>query len=120
MATYTINTDCDTKKMSDCESDSEDIDQENIEMCLQERRRDEDTSRFSFWMSEHQLPLPIEHWHDSTRKLTSVVSTQHGGTGHISIPKHRWDLFMEAAEYYVNIYEGKFSSVLAEIILHYK
>ena len=106
--------------MCDSDSDSEGIDQENIDMCLKERQRDDDVRRFSFWMTNNKIPLPIEHWYGSARPLESVLGPQRGGTGHSNVPNHLWALLIEASEYYVNIYGGKQRSVLAEMILYYK
>ena len=113
------------KKMSDSEnsenSDSDSgLDEERILKCREERERDEATTKFSFWMTENKLPLPIEHWYRSKRTLRSVLGTKHGGTGKFTLAKHRLDLLKEAAEYYVNIYGGFLQSVLAEMILYYK
>mgnify|MGYP006115719461 CR=1 FL=1 len=88
----------------ECEDD---MDYAQMEACRQERMRDEDITNFSFWMSEHNLPLPIESWDESKRAMVAHP------------PLHRLELLQEAAEYYVNIYGGTLVSVLAEMIVYY-
>tara|TARA_B110000093_G_scaffold176905_1_gene213024 strand:+ start:502 stop:870 length:369 start_codon:yes stop_codon:yes gene_type:complete len=96
------------KKMSDSEDeDLNQLDEENMEQCKQERQMDEDETDFHFWMTEQNLPLPIEQWHLSEKN----TSTQ--------VPTHRLQLLQEAAEYYTNIYGGNKVNVLAEMITYF-
>jgi hypothetical protein len=107
------------KNQEQQEQEEEEMNKEKEER-LKEMQRDEDVTNFSFWMSENKLPLPIEYWHDSKRKLRSVLSIFNGGTGKVVIQKYRFDLLSQAADYYVSIYGGDVDSVLAEMILYYK
>lgn len=94
----------------------------------QERQQDEDEMRFFEWMSEHQLPLPLQHWHDSKRRLDSVLTTRGmyrcglecTGYGRSCPPMYRLALLHEATCYYVLVHGGTQNSVLAQMILYYQ
>jgi len=103
--------------------------EEDAEQQLQqERQQDEDEMRFFEWMSEHQLPLPLQCWHDSKRRLDSVLSTRGmyrcglvcTGYGRSCPPMYRLALLREAACYYVLVHGGTQTSVLAQMILYYQ
>ena len=100
-------------------SDSEDedlnqLDEENMEQCKQERQMDEDETDFHFWMAERKLHMPIEQWH-SSEKLSEKLSEKNTST----VPTHRLQLLQEAAEYYTSIYGGNKVNVLAEMITYF-
>jgi hypothetical protein len=114
-------------KNSEPEEQEQEQEQEHL-LQLQQRAQDNIEMRFFEWMSEQQLPLPLQHWHDSDLRLDSVLSTrgmyqcslEHTGYGRMCPPVHRLTLLCEAACYYVLIHGGTQHSVLAQMILYYR